>query len=335
MSNWLSILDAPIEIKTNDIEISDNYTNIDEIKDIKADEDTLKRNCEQCNIEMQLNNSCYVCKKCGLEIEYKDYSSNYGNNMDCNNISENSFISLKIVGKASHQHNKNLIQNCSDYAKYSYNNNVKDLRKIIYQLDGKQIPDDTITGSNDLFTSIKKAGNVFRGNSRKGILANCLSIMCDHYNIPKTPEYLCSILDISEKYYSQGNKIVHDLVEKKIITLPTINDKLSNFITQYMMLLQIDMKYKQFIIDVINRAEDKYLHLLYNCKDSTKCCGSILLLITRVKSLNNITCTIISTKCKVSKTTFKKYYKLIYKNYKYFKPVFRKHRIPMPIEWKK
>jgi len=38
--------------------------------------------------------------------------------------------------------------------------------------------------------------------------------------------------------------------------------------------------------------------------------------------------------CKISKSTFIRYYNLLLKNNIYIRPIFKRHKIPMPNEWK-
>jgi len=109
---------------------------------------------------------------------------------------------------------------------------------------------------------------------------------------------------------------------------------MDDYIRRYFMLLNIPNKYQSFIIDIIERADKKYLHINNESRGSTKCIGAIYMLCSRIPELYYITRDIISRECKISKTSFIKYYAMLYANGMLLKKIFRKHKIPMPIEWK-
>jgi hypothetical protein len=104
---------------------------------------------------------------------------------------------------------------------------------------------------------------------------------------------------------------------------------------QYFPRLKIDIKYKQFVLDIIARAEKKYLHIKTESRMVSKAVGCIHLLCERVPELRHITKDMISQECEISKTTFSKYSDLVKEHYPLFKKVFKRHAIPMEISWKK
>jgi transcription initiation factor TFIIIB Brf1 subunit/transcription initiation factor TFIIB len=140
--------------------------------------------------------------------------------------------------------------------------------------------------------------------------------------------------EIEEKFQSQGDRILHDLNEKGIISIPTKINPIYDYINRYFEILNIDSKYKAFVIDLIKRADEKNIHLLHDNKTNTKAIGSIYILIDRTEYKNKITKEKIEKECGISKTTFIRYGDIIYNYYKLFKRIFKKHKISMPIEWK-
>jgi predicted transcriptional regulator len=88
------------------------------------------------------------------------------------------------------------------------------------------------------------------------------------------------------------------------------------------------------VADIINRSEKKNVHIMNDSRTTTKCIGAIFLLINRIRGLSHITKDHIVKECNISKSTFIRYYNLLMTNYKIIKPVFKKHKIPMPTDWR-
>jgi transcription initiation factor TFIIIB Brf1 subunit/transcription initiation factor TFIIB len=186
----------------------------------------------------------------------------------------------------------------------------------------------------ELFSKIKENNYVYRGNGKKGVLGACLFYACVMNHITKTPREIASVMEIEERFLSQGDRTVQELNEKGVISIPTILRPLTDYLDQYFPALGIPLKYRQFIIDIVERAEKKNIHILNDSRTTTKCIGAIFLLINRVKELKKISKDQIVKECNISKSTFIRYYNLLLMNYKILKPVFKKHRIPMPVSWK-
>lgn len=291
--------------------------------------------CPICNIECSIDNTIMFCTKCGYEKEFNTdnnkYCYSYLNN---HNTTENSFASFKFVGKGSYIYNKSYFKTCSDYPKYSYNNIYKELRNLVYKYEGNKIPKNVIKMTATMYDNLRKKNFVFRGDSKKGIIVACLYYSCKIHNIAKTPKYLCNLTNTPDKYLSQGEKILHDFVERKILDLPEFGDPKKDYIIQYFELLNIPNKYIPFVISLIYRAEKKNIHIIKDSRDTTKCAGAIYMLCSRVPELKKITKEDIEDNCNVSKTTFIRYYKLLYQNYKKIKKTFKIYKIPMPNEWR-
>jgi hypothetical protein len=208
---------------------------------------------------------------------------------------------------------------------YLWNNNSLDFK----------IPKHIMREGVEMFCKIKDANYVFRKDNKKGVISACLYYACYNNGIIKTTQEMSKYVGIQEKFHSYGDRVLHDLNDKGIINIPNKLDSIPKYIDKYLELLNIDKKYKPFIISIINKLEVSNVHLLYDSKNNTKCIGTIYLLIQRMPKLRNkITKETIEKECKISKTTFIRYYKIINLYYKKLKFIFKRYSIPMPIEWK-
>ena len=52
-------------------------------------------------------------------------------------------------------------------------------------------------------------------------------------HITKTPREIASVMEIEERFLSQGDRIIQELNEKGIITIPTILRPLKDYLDQY------------------------------------------------------------------------------------------------------
>lgn len=292
--------------------------------------------CAKCNMEGQINDGSVCCVSCGLETLIVDDTNKFSFTVDQDhNTSDNSFMSFNFIGKNSYCYQRSFLKTCANYSSFRKNNNRKDLYNYNYQYEGKKIPKNAIKLAIELFSKIKENNYVYRGNGKKGVLGACLFYACVMNHITKTPREIASVMEIEERFLSQGDRTVQELNEKGVISIPTILRPLTDYLDQYFPALDIPLKYRQFIIDIVERAEKKNIHILNDSRTTTKCIGAIFLLINRVKDLKKITKDQIVKECNISKSTFIRYYNLLLMNYKILKPVFKKHRIPMPASWKK
>jgi transcription initiation factor TFIIIB Brf1 subunit/transcription initiation factor TFIIB len=298
------------------------------------------------------NNSCYICggilcissnilicQSCGVEtqnssnVTEEEYSISAIT--DCN-VNSNGFMSMRVIGPGSYGYHRALLKTCANYSKYRKINTLKDMNNWNNNSKKHHIPKNVIQEANDMFAKIKERGYVFRKDGKKGVLSACLYYACYNNGISKTPSEIAQFSCIEEKFHSQGDRILHDLNERGIIEIPIKVNPIIDYIDRYIELLDIDKKYKQFIIDLIDRAEKKHIHILHDSKSNTKAVGAIYILVERVPELKKrISKDLIEKECSISKTTFIRYYIILMQYYKKLKKVFKRHQIPMPIEWKK
>lgn len=258
---------------------------------------------------------------------------NYSNEKN-HNTNDNSFMQFNIVGKQSYCLQRSFMKTCANYSSYGKNNSRKEINNYIYQYEGKKIPNNAIKLALELFNKIKEHGNVYRGSGKKGVIGSCIFYACVMVNMSKTPKEIAIMINIEDRFISEGDRKLQKLNEKGVITIPTILRPILDYIDQYFPALEIPYKYKEFIIDIIERAEKKDIHIKNDGKPTTFCSGAIYLLVTQVASLKHITKVNINKECSPKPSTFIKYYNLLLANGKILRPVFKKHKISMPLAWK-
>jgi len=298
--------------------------------------------CPNCKTECQSNEGTIHCPGCGHRRELMRETSHYNPSVNqTHNTADNAFMSFKMVGKNSYSKQRNLMKTCSNSAAYTKMSNKKEIHNYNYQFDGNKFPKDALEKAHEIICQIRQAGYVYRGKGRKGMWGACISVSCQDNRTTKARKTICALLKIEERFLSQGDRKLAQLEEDGVITLPRPVDSasgtkysLEDYIIQYFSALGIPIKYKQFIIDIIERAEKKRLHMKNDSRLTTKCVGAIYMLTTRVRSLNKITKDIIWKESNISKSTFTRYYRLLFDNHKKIKKVFKKHRIPMDVSWR-
>lgn len=331
------------QIQSNDIIAS----NLDDIGDIFNDKDEFNfRNnltsCNVCNGKIIRDKNIYICIECGLELSNitLDTEDNYNTALSNDgNVSKNGYVTLKLIGKGSYRYNKNMLRACADYAKFRKMNILKGMKNLLIHSDDQHIPKYVLNQANEMFAKVKEAGTVLRTHGHRGVISACIYYACYENNISKTPAELAKLLSIDEKFHSKGIRILQSLNEKNYIKLPKHINTINDFVEKNMAIVDIPyvsknkIKYRDFVIEIINKAEKSKLHILNDCKNTTKATGAIYLLITRVPELHNVK-EKLDTEWKISQTTYKKYYKMLITYYKLFKKIFKHYKIPMPKEWK-
>ncbi len=295
-------------------------------------------NCTTCNGLLTAQYDILVCNACGEEygksttVTEDDYSTSAIT--DCN-VNSNGFIAFKMKGKGSYGCQKSLLISSANYGKYSKMTAIKDIINLDIHSEKHHIPKNVIRHAIEMFDTIKNHGYVFRNGGKKGVQSACLYYACYAFGIIKTPSEIAQFYGIDEEFHSAGDRILHDLNEKGIISIPTKIKPISQYVDRYMELLGIPTQYKNFIIDLIDRAEKKSLHIRHDSKNNTKSVGAIYMLITRIAKLrNSISQEKIEQECGISKATFLRYYEMLDNNYKKLKKVFKRHSIPMPVKWR-
>lgn len=316
-------------IEKSIVNTPNTWKNDDEHLDFQTNNRSI---CQTCQTAYFLRNNILYCPKCGEEQEIihdSDTPVNNGYALDM------AYIPFRIIGKNSYWFQKSLLRCCADYSVYRDNVKRKEIVDQINQYKYGKMPKNVVNEAISLYKSIRDHGCIYRGNGKKGIIGACLFYACIIKNLSKTHREIASILEVDEKYVLQGDRILQELNEKNIVQIPTLLMPLEDYLDQYLPALGIDKKYAGFVTDLIKRAEKMNLHIQMESRMTTKCVGAIYMLVERVKELKKrISRDVIAQECKLSKTTFMKYFYMLNENFMYIKPVFKKHGIPMPVEWR-
>jgi rubredoxin len=312
--------------------------------------------CLECKVYFHILEDVMVCPECGVEKDLNDEYSpeTYNATIDSNyNSSTTASTSFTFSGKKSYGYQKAILKSCSDYSTTSFQTIKKEILHRINMYEGNRPPMNLQLNCIDTYYSIKendkiyldiinksatesteKKRLVFRSNGKWGLIAACLYNECIKEGLTRTPREIAEIIGIDVKYLLAGDKKLQEFHELGIVDLPINVTPLNDYICRYFPLLGIPDKYKEFIIDLINRAEIKFLHICNENRSSTKCIGAIYLLCTRIPELKHLNRDYIARECKISKSTFIRYYNILINNWQYIKKVFKKHKIPMPKDWK-
>ncbi len=291
--------------------------------------------CVACDGELVSSDGMLVCKKCAVELPSREESVNI---RDTNrNIDDNCVISCRIDDGYSKGYNYRVVQSGSTTDKYKNKKMYDDCKHLFHNKKDRQyISEDVLRDAVALFGQTRKSGRVFRNRHKLGVLGACIYNCSMKHNVTRTIKEIATACDIEEKYISNGERYLQQLNEKKIITLTTKVNPVSDYLDRYLAILKIDRKYKPFLVELVTRTEKKKLHLIYDSKINTRCIGTIYILVTRIPELSKrIKPADIANAADVGKTTFTKMYKMVNEYSEVFKKTFRRHRIPMPASWKK
>lgn len=291
--------------------------------------------CPTCNIVGKIHETLIICEKCGMERVWDSHSHDlYSMTIDQNyNTASSSFVSFAVIGQNAYCYNRSFLKTCSDYSAFRNNSNRKEIINKIYQYEGNKPPMNVINATAEIFDQIKNKGYVYRGDGKLGIIGACLYYASIQNNLTRTPKEISLIMGIDEKFLSAGDRILQELNEIGIINIETSYKPLNDYLSMFMPALGIPEKYKQFVIDIITRAERKHLHIRHESRLTSKVVGVLYLLTKRVPELSHIKKDTISEECsKISKSTFIRYATLIMDNIHIMKKPFRKHHISMPRE---
>jgi transcription initiation factor TFIIIB Brf1 subunit/transcription initiation factor TFIIB len=268
----------------------------------------------------------YSCTQCGLDTVIIEQDGEFSISIiDNYNTNESCSLSIKIVGKDSYKYQKALCRTSSDYSKIQSNNTNKQLSRFNAQSVGSKLPIIILKEAAELYGNIQKFKIVRRGNGRKGTLGSCICFICDIHNITKKPKEIAMFLGIEESYLSKGDKLLRRLYAEHKIDIPVHHNPKDAYILQYFESLAIDNKYKPFVSELIDRASQVDMMGENNSRISTKCAGVIYTL--NVQMDLKITKSDIVKYCKISKSTFIRYFEFIAQNRRLLKHIFDKHGI--------
>jgi transcription initiation factor TFIIIB Brf1 subunit/transcription initiation factor TFIIB len=288
--------------------------------------------CKECGSKILQGRDKVVCQGCGLEteIEYAD-----GETVDVGDGNTNSegYLSYHFTGKNSMGLQKTLLRSNASYAKFSSIVLMKELLNKATRSDG-HFPKSVIKAAIELYAVIRSHGYVFRKSGKDGVLGACVYYACYNHGITKTPNEISKFIGVEGKSHSAGDRILRALHEEGIIKINTRIQPINDYVTRYMKKLDINLKYKPFVLALIERAEAKKIHIARDSTNNTRSVGAIYMLTTRIPELRHIKKDKIDKMCCISRTTYMRYYNSLCDFYRLLKKVFKQYRVPMPESWR-
>lgn len=289
--------------------------------------------CKICNGKMQrLKEHSIVCVDCGSSLLINVGDSSTMSTEDAYNVSSNAPTRYKITGTCNRMYQNALLRYTGEGTTYRNTKVLMSLVKLNYDNADFKIPHNVLKASCDMFTTLREHDYIRRGKTRRGVLGACIYIECQKARITKTKTQIAKMMGVEE------NKITYGLDELKyysnlgIIEIITNHDPIPDFIESYFEILGIDIKWKQFAVDLINRFEKKRLFDISNRFNTTKCIG-VCYLLTKCLGIP-ISKTVISEKCdNISRNTYLSVSNKIEKNEKALRKPFIRHGMPLPPSW--
>lgn len=291
--------------------------------------------CENCNIDMVMQEQYYLCEKCGnigefisKQITLTDCKTNYNSNKS---------------GKGSYMSNGRHNNNSTDHKLVSMKKLLQSMRSINENSTHMRLPEYVLSFALKIYESFK-ADRVSRCNKKKGIIANCMLLACNHFSIPRTPKEIATILGINETVITNNQPIVADHVKTHNLFVDATNDNDYMFMLRFCETLHIKKIYITFALALLKREEKKKLVIIHNSKLNTRCAGVIYFLLgiygskelqEDLPDLNPITQDSIHQATAVAPTTYKKTTQIFEQYYNKFKKTFKQYQMRMPKKWKK
>lgn len=285
--------------------------------------------CAKCNQQMVIysglggpggtDEKFYVCNTCGkMDKCFEDISDNqtqFGNDASesqisyCN-TSGNSSTPVRVKGKYSGRHDKQLISHTSDYNKTQKYTSLNEMNQILYHYNGRKPGPAFINRGAEIFYSIQQTGCIKRGKPRRGAMAVCLNKACKEGGVEWCADDLASMFKVSVTDISRQEKAIDERMQTQKstgyvsqnwdleTTIKSIRD--TNF-----ELLELPDEYKDFIWMLVYFTVKK--DISQTSVEKTKVAGAIYILSISCDDVT-ITKDDIERECKVSKSTFMRYF---------------------------
>lgn len=311
-----------------------HFSNVQSGSSVSSTSARSSNECAKCMIDLIRDEDSLVCPRCGQVSELVfDVEDLYQNRELYYSAVRNSSV-LTITGKGSRGFSKTLAENSSSYPMFRKNASKQELEKLIdYSPTG--IPKKIVDEVWDCYEQIAEAGYSYRTENKRGIWAVLIFYISINNDLPRTESEIIKILKITNATFNKSEKKIIGLATENVIQLTTEIDRCDNYIRRHMIILGIDTRFKEFVYDLIRFARIYHLTLKNESKLLSKCIGGIYMLCMRVPKYKHIDKNQISDKCNISTTTFSKFSTIIFNHPEYFKPVFIKHGVPMPKDWRR
>jgi transcription initiation factor TFIIIB Brf1 subunit/transcription initiation factor TFIIB len=292
-------------------------------------------NCEDCNVEMkklysEYNLICPQCNSCITVNNVGEHTISAGEN---HNISNNSYMNLRITGKDKKQYENVLRDATHDYKKYRNYKILKTLKQHNFTSADFQLPQVVLNDALDTYIKLKSEDFVRRGMILRGVLGACLYIQCQEHNITKTRSQIAKLMKIPESKLSFGLHEIERYAERGIIDIKKNLDPALDYFNAYFESFEIPVCYIAFAKALYDRIEKKKIKEVEQCYNTTKCVGIIYFICILIDI--SITHEMIAQRCdNISRGTYLNVYNAILKNESKLRKVFKRHNMKLPAGWK-
>lgn len=338
VKGWSSLTDTEIQEITTE---SNYHINTRHQQLIKPKRYTQRQaaNCA-CGGIIEIQQQERVCTSCGLTdtiSEPQDAQGVSSTSMSGYNTSNESANPIRVIGPANNTYQRKLICKTTDYDKTRLRDTLGQLTRITQNYKKCAIPTHIVDEAGHRYYDIQLLGEIKRGNVRRGAMAMCLMKMCEKYGVHHRRGVFAEMCEVELSDLSEGEKLLDRLIAEGKIRREDFqsrnpeHNRIHGYLIQHFIKLGIPMPpdvYQQPVGSAAkttvsyNPARDYYgfvkrliefttkLRVAESSELYSKCAGAIFILSTRAPELK-ITADLIVSECKISKSTFKRFYNII------------------------
>lgn len=295
--------------------------------------DSQQNYCPDCNLPMELYNTEYQCKSCGLtrknetEGGIKDHDETITSNIRImTGVNRGRFYN--ISGDYAKTQRKaimmQLFQHQSRYTGLKFTKNILNATATQYNRIQKYITEDEYDVDGKV-SGQKKF--VRRGNIKDEVLASLIYFEGIREKKARKKKDIAIFMGLSTGGFARGEDILRNLEAEGKIDIPVNEEPIEGFIDRYLEALDIENPtYVQFITDMVMLSEEKKVGM--RSQFSSKIVGVIWIIITKCK-LPITSQALEKATDNTKKNTFNGFCKHVFDNIGIFAPIFAKYKIPL------
>lgn len=267
--------------------------------------------CPMCKVRLQdLGFAMSECSQCGAEI------AKHADEQDMKK--SNGFTGIVMPN----------FTNC-DAKIYVRGKIIKELKQKSFDSTKHKIPMDIIEDAVDQFLMISEH-KTHRGPVQRALKAKLIQYKLIEKDLIKTSKVIAQIFGITDKQLSAADTLIREYVALGIIQIDRLNvDKTNIFVRNYIKHFNIDGKYADFIIEIINEADKKNVHLINGFKPSTKATGAFVLFLASFPELEIKKSDVIK-ESDLTPSTVNRYHNLLMDNIHLLERVYKRWDIKSP-----
>lgn len=304
------------------------------IKENKQLKEEASKKCRHCDGAMKkhMDEFTLVCSDCSHTIiatNDGEHTYNTGGNY---NISGNSYVNQRMVGKGSRRFRNALTRYTSNYAAKRNTGILIELVNLNFVNKQFKLTPRVLEAARDMFVVLKNHGYRRRATKRLGVIGACVYVACQKASIAKVKKDIALLMGVEEARITYGLKELQYFHNIGVINIPQSIDPSCNLVNAYFSDLGIVDKYKPFVMAMINRITKTRINKIESRNVVTKCIGIVYALSVALKL--NIQHDEICKSCDgISRGTYIHVYNDIVANKKKLLPVFSKYKIPLLPQW--